>query len=223
MVDTNPPIIKLFMGDTSYVNGGLVGPNSTLVARLQDISGINISNRVKSKSIQAIVDDTITYVINDFYEADKNTFSQGTVTFPLTGLAKGSHHISLSASDIYNNTSSSQIDFNVTDGDGIVVDQFYNYPNPFNTQNETSIQFVHSRPGEDLEATLQIFDMTGQLQDSRTFSIDASPYRVILTTWDGTGVNGNKLGSGVYFAHLSVRSMLDGSKNDQSTKLIILN
>jgi hypothetical protein len=222
--DTTAPFIKLFMGDTSYVSGGLVGPNTTLVAKLQDVSGINISNRIASKNLQAVIDDTVAYIVNDYYLADKDTYASGTVSFPIAGLTKGKHTIKFTASDTYNNTSTSAIDFIVTDGTGIQVDQFYTYPNPFNPDRETAtFQFVHSRPGEDLEASIKIFDMTGQLQQSDTFSIAASQYRVLLTEWNGTGANGNKLASGIYLARLSVRSLLDGSKNEQSTRLIILN
>ena len=212
------------MGDSSYVNGGLVGPNTMLVAHLQDASGINISHRNPSKNLTAILDDTLTYVVNDYYVADQNTYRSGTVSFPVEGLTKGKHSIAFNASDTYNNTSTARIDFVVTDGSGIVIDQFYNYPNPFDPNKElATLQFVHSRPGEDLEASLQIFDLTGQLQDSWQFSIVASSYRVVLSEWNGTMANGNKLPSGVYLARLAVRSLLDGSKNEQSTRLIILN
>jgi len=222
--DTNAPEIKLFMGDTSYVNGGLVGPNTSLVAKLEDASGINISSRLEGKNLTVVLDDTATYVVNQYYLADKDSYKKGTVTFPIEGLSKGKHTIKFSASDTYNNSATASIDFVVTDGNGIVIDQFYNYPNPFNSdKEEATIQFVHSRPGEDLEASLQIFDMNGQLQNTQQFSIVASPYRVLLTAWDGTGGSGNKLSGGIYLARLTVRSLLDGSKNEQSTRLIILN
>jgi hypothetical protein len=195
-----------------------------LVAKLKDISGINISNRIAAKTLTAILDDTLTYVVSNYYAADKDTYAKGTVSFPIESLAKGKHTVSLSASDTYNNTAVASIDFVVTDGNGIVVDQFHNYPNPFNPDRETAtLEFVHSRPGEDLEALLQIFDMTGALQASIEYSIAASQYRVSLSDWNGIGSSGNKLANGVYLARLSVRSLIDGSKNEQSTRLIILN
>jgi hypothetical protein len=222
--DTKPPTIALFMGDTSYVNGGLVSPNTTLVAKLRDISGINISGKIEGKGLAVVLDDTATYVVNKYYISDTDTYKSGTLTFPIEGLSKGKHTIQLTASDTHDNTTTAKIDFVVTDGTGIVIDQFYNYPNPFNSDRESAtIQFVHSRPGEDLEALLQIFDLHGQLQDTKEYSILASSYRVILTEWNGNGPAGNKLSSGVYVARLSVRSLLDGSKNEKSTRLIILN
>jgi hypothetical protein len=46
---------------------------------------------------------------------------------------------------------------------------------------------------------------------------------VTLAEWDGTTFAGNKIRSGVYIAKVSVRSLLDGSKNQHFTKLIIVN
>jgi Peptidase family C25 len=219
--DSKAPGIELFMGDTTYLSGGLVGPNTTLVVRLEDENGINISKRDKNHNLTALLDDSITFVLNEYYVSDKNDYSHGLAQFPLTDLKKGKHSVTVGASDTYNNRSTGKIDFVVTDGNQIVIDNFVNYPNPFS--DYTTLEFVHSRVGEDLDAVLTIYDMTGQLMDIREFNIPVSQYRVTLDTWDGKDTRGNKLGTGVYLAKLSVRSLLDGSKNDQFTKLIILN
>lgn len=219
--DNVGPKIKLFMSDTTYVDGGLIGPNTTLVARLQDENGINISKRDKNHNLTALLDDSIEYIINDYYVSDRNNYSQGFALFPLSDLKKGKHTVTVGASDTYNNRSSSKIDFVVTDGNQIVIDDFVNYPNPFS--DYTTLEFVHSRVGEDLEVDLKIYDITGKLMNTMLFSIPVSQYRVTLDSWNGEDTQGNKLGTGVYLAKLSVRSLLDGSKNEQFTKLIILN
>lgn len=219
--DNTAPKIELFMGDTTYLNGGLVGPNTTLVVRLEDENGINISKRDKNHNLTALLDDSTMYVLNDYYVSNLNDYSRGFALFSLSDLKKGKHTVTVGASDTYNNRSFSKIDFVVTDGNRIVIDDFVNYPNPFS--DYTTLEFVHSRVGEDLEADLKIYAMTGQLMDTRQFTIPVSQYRVILDSWNGKDTQGNKLGTGVYLAKLSVRSLLDGSKNDQFTKLIILN
>jgi hypothetical protein len=153
----------------------------------------------------------------------KDDYSLGTVLFPLKDLQKGRHHITVSASDTYSNRSSARVDFVVTDG-GILISEFYNYPNPFSSLTESTILgFTHNRPGEDLDAVLVIFDLAGQLVDSRHYSISESFSHVTLAEWGGDNGAGNKLSNGVYLGKLSVRSLLDGSKNEQITKLIIVN
>ena len=221
IADNKVPAIQLFMGDTTYVSGGLVGPNTTLIVDLKDESGINISNRDKNHLLIATLDDSLSFELNDYYISNENDYTHGLAQFPITNLSMGKHTITVGASDTYNNRSNSKIDFVVTDGNQIVIDDFINYPNPFN--ESTTFEFVHSRVGEDLEAELKIYSLTSQLVDNKQFSIPASQYRVTLATWDGTDSQGNKLGNGVYLAKVSVRSLLDGSKNEQFTKLFILN
>ena len=153
----------------------------------------------------------------------KNDYTQGTALFSLKELQKGKHHIAVLASDPYSNRSSASIDFVVSD-EGILISEFYNYPNPFSSlTGSTILGFTHNRPGEDLDAELIIFDLAGHVVDSRHYSIAESFSHVTLAEWAGANVDGNKLTSGIYLGKLSVRSLLDGSKNEQITKLIIVN
>jgi len=56
-----------------------------------------------------------------------------------------------------------------------------------------------------------------------TFSVVESQYQVSLTEWDGSDARGTKLTEGIYLIKVLVRSVADGSKNEQFAKLIILN
>lgn len=219
--DNVPPVIRLFLGDTTFVNGGKVGPNTKIVALFSDNSGINISAFPTGNDIVAVVDETEPVTLNAYYEANSGTYKNGSLTYPLDGLEKGKHTLSLSASDTYNNRTTATVEFVVTDGTDIQIEEFTNYPNPF--YESTTLEFTHSRPGEDLEAFLSIYDVTGKLIVNQQFEILSSQYRVTLSEWDGKSADGAKLARGLYMGKLSVRSLLDGSKNEQITKLIILN
>lgn len=219
--DTTSPTIELFMGDTTFIAGGIVGPSTQIVARLFDESGINISSEPAGNDLTASIDDGEIIILNNYYSADVNTYKKGSVNFPLDGLEKGKHTLTLTASDTYNNRKITRVDFVVTDGIQIQVEEFSNYPNPFN--EFTILEFTHTRPGEDLEAFVTIYDLAGKVILNSTYAITSSQYRVTLGEWDGKSANGTKLGSGVYMGKVSVRSLLDGSKNEQFTKLIILN
>ncbi len=219
--DTTPPEIKLFMGDTTFAPGGLVGPNTKLIARLSDNSGINISSLNPSKSITATVDNGQAFIINDYYVSDKDNFKSGLVIYPLDTLKKGKHTLSLSASDTYNNSSTKTIDFVVSDGSQIQIEQFANFPNP--VVSSTQFWFTHSRPGEDLQATVTIYDLAGQVVLSQDYEVTESQYQVTLPEWNGEAPEERKLGQGLYLAKLFVRSLLDGSNNERIAKFIILN
>jgi len=222
--DTTPPVINLFMSDSTFVNGGTVGASTQLFATLADNSGINTASVNPQNDIIALLDNKWSYVVNDYYTADKNNFKKGTVVYPLDTLKNGKHTLSLTASDTYNNSSTTTISFIVTESSGIDIGDFGNYPNPFNSTNEsTTFYFTHTRAGEDLEATLVIYNLVGQALSSIDYSIPASPYQVNLGQWNGESADKIKYGPGIYVARLSVRSLADGSKNERAAKLIILN
>src|SRR6185369_7081423 len=162
----------------------------------------------------ATLDGKWSYVINDYYSAKKNDFQNGTIIFPLDTLAKGKHQLSLSASDTYNNRSAITVDFVVSDGTGISISDFGNFPNPFNSLTEsTTFHFYHTRAGEDLEATLTIYDIAGRPTSIIQYSIPTSPYQVVLSEWDGMTGDGTKYSPGIYVARVSVRSLADGSQS----------
>ena len=221
--DSTPPEIKLYLSDTTFVNGGTVGSNTQLVARLSDDSGINIASLNPQNNIIATLDGKWSYSINEYYSSDKNNPEKGTAIYPLDTLKKGTHTLSLAASDTHGNRSSATINFSVVEGSGIAISDFSNSPNPFYSSSETNFHFTHTRAGEDLEATLIVYDFTGKPVSNIQYSIIESDYLVDLGKWEGKNADGSKISPGIYIARLFVRSLADGTQNDRAFKLIILN
>lgn len=218
--DNDPPIINLFVGDTTFISGGIANPNTTLVARLRDEHGINISSYGIGNSLTGILDGE-SFTLNDFYVADVNDYTRGTITFPLENLKPGRHTLTVKAWDVYNNPAQATIEFFVTETENLVIESFGNYPNPF--QKSTRLFFTHNRSGDDLAGTVVLYDITGRILHSYEFSIPSSSYQVDLLELTA-GVNSPKNQSGgLYFARLSIRSVTNGSKNERVTKLILSN
>lgn len=218
--DNEPPVISLFVGDTTFVPGGIASPNTTLVARLSDAHGINISGYGIGNSLTAILDGE-SFILNDYYIADINDHTQGTVTFPLKNLTSGRHTLTLKAWDTYNNPAQVTIGFSVTETENLVIKTFGSYPNPVLTT--TQFWFTHNRSGDDLEGTLTLYDITGSTHLTYQFYVPSSRYRVdLLELIAGVDFAKNQ-SRGLYFARLSVRSLTNGSKNEQVTKLILAN
>ncbi len=215
------PRIDLFMGDTTFINGGTIGTNSRIVALLEDESGIDVSSYNPQNDLMAVLDDTLTFRLNNYYTAAVDTYTRGKVDYPVEGLKAGVHTLTLYATDSYGNTSFTTLSFVVTDASGIQIEQWLNYPNPFTSS--TVFHFKHNRPGEDLEAVVTIFDRMGKPVMTNTYQIGASTYKVDLPPWDGTSPDGNKLAGGLYLMKLTVRSLLDGTKNERIGKVILVN
>jgi hypothetical protein len=221
VVDNTPPVMHLYMDDYTFENGGITGPNTRLLARLSDASGINISGYGIGNSIIAVLDDSESFILNDYYDADVDDYTKGTIDYRLASLKPGNHSITVRVWDTHNNPTSATMHFVVTDGEALAIEDFANYPNPFN--ESTTIFFTHNQAGEDLEANLMIYDYTGSAIMFYEFSIPASTNQVKLLELTRDEAIDKKLKPGLYLARLLVRSLADGSKNERVTKLIITN
>lgn len=219
--DTTAPVIQLFMGDTTFVNGGEVDADTYLVARLQDKSGINISGYGIGNSIIGILDNGESFVLNDYYDASLDTYGKGQITYRMQNLTPGKHTLLVKAWDTYNNPGQASVNFIVSDGHNIKIEALGCYPNP--AKNTTTLFFTHTRAGDDLDAMVYFYDFTGQILKSIDFSISESNYKVELPEIDFERDFGKNLPSGLYLVKLVVRSLSNGSKNEQVTKLIVLN
>jgi len=221
VADEESPIISLYIGDTTFKNGGIANPNTNLIAQLEDENGINISGYGIGNSIIGILDDGQTFVLNDFYEADLDDFTKGSISFPLSDLAPGKHAITVKAWDTHNNPVQGTINFVVSDGETLTIESFGNYPNP--VQNETTLFFTHNRSGDDLQASLVLYDYNGQAVSSYEFDLPISNYEVNLLELSRHSPIFKNHSGAIYFARLVVRSLSNGSKNERVTKLIFSN
>lgn len=196
--DEDAPLVRAFMNDSLFKDGGLTGTNSVLYAIITDNSGINVSGNFVGHDLTAVLDDAIEvpYVLNDYYETAPNTYKKGYVNFPLTGLSDGIHTLNVKAWDVFNNSGEGKVLFEVLNGKVVKIRSIYNYPNPFT--NTTRFVFEHNHPNEALKATINVFNTAGSLV--RTIEQDFTPMgsNSAEVVWDGTGNGGEKLPSGVY-------------------------
>lgn len=219
--DNIPPQIVLFINDTSFVPGGITGPDILLVGKLSDESGISLSNSESGQELIAVLDDGAEVPVNDFYISMLDTYKKGLVTYPFKELSIGKHKIRLKAWDVYNNSSEAEIEFLVVEDANLAIEKLMNFPNPFG--NFTRFSFEHNRAGDDLEISIDIFSAQGNLVKQFVFTRENSESRISDLVWDGKKQNGSELRSGVYIFRLSIRSLIDGSKKQANKKLVIIN
>jgi len=223
---TNPdqdnlgPEISLFIGDTTLNNLKNIASNTRLFAYLKDENGINISGFGLGNSLKAILDDSLEFEINKYYESSLDTYTEGWVEFPIENLSAGTHKIKVIAWDTFNNPSEQTIEFQVADPNTLILSNLRNYPNPFS--ESTSFTFRHNRPGEDLEAQVKIISSTGREILNSKYIVENSNSIVNLTHWDGISETGEKVNQGIYIYKLRVRSLNDGAVGEQHQKLILI-
>lgn len=223
--DNEGPVISLFMNDENFVSGGITNEGPTLLAKLQDENGINTASGI-GHDITAILDgdETNPFKLNDYYQSEVDDYQKGTVTYPFRDLEPGLHTLTLKAWDVYNNSSTAEIQFVVFDKDEeLVIDNVLNYPNPF--INYTEFWFNHNS-SQVLDVSVQIFTVSGKLvktingQTSGGSKVTSSLSKDLV--WDGKDDFGDKIGKGVYVYKLTVRSNELNKKVEKIQKLVIL-
>tara|TARA_R110002050_G_scaffold46516_13_gene109408 strand:- start:1295 stop:5059 length:3765 start_codon:yes stop_codon:yes gene_type:complete len=224
-VDDLGPIISLFMNDENFVSGGITNESPTLLVKLEDANGINTASGI-GHDIVAIIDgdETNPYILNDYYQTELDNYQKGIVSFPFRDLAPGLHTLTLKAWDVYNNSSTAEIQFIVYDKDqALVINNVLNYPNPF--VNYTEFWFNHNS-SDPLDVSIQIFTVSGKLvrtlngQTNAGINTTSSLSRDIV--WDGRDDFGDKIGKGVYIYKLTVHSGLLNKSVEKIEKLVIL-
>ncbi|MFN4285348.1 MAG: type IX secretion system sortase PorU [Lacibacter sp.] len=221
ITDNTGPEIKAYLNDERFVNGGITNETPVLLVRLFDSSGINTAGTGIGQDITATLNDDNNryFILNEFYEADADSYQRGTVRFQMPRLEEGNHRLRIKAWDVMNNSSEYVLDFRVVKDADLKLERVYNYPNPFTTR--TTFMFEHNRPGDVLQVGIRIFTVSGKLVNSLQRTINATGNRSFEIEWDGTDAFGRKVGRGVYIYRLEVKDS-NGKRQSVIQKLVIL-
>ncbi|MCG9794046.1 type IX secretion system sortase PorU [Flavobacterium algicola] len=219
--DNINPIVQLYMNDETFVSGGITNSSPFLIALLEDESGINTASGI-GHDITAVLDgdESNPYILNDYYQTNLDDYTKGTVRFPLRDITAGLHTLTFKAWDVYNNPTTTEIQFLVVGDETITLTNVLNYPNPF--VNYTEFWFTHNRPFEPLEVQVQVYTVTGKVVWTKNQLINTDGFLSKEITWDGRDDFGNKIGKGVYVYKLTVKSSLTNKKAEKFEKLVIL-
>lgn len=219
--DNISPNVKLYMNDQTFVSGGITNSSPFIFALLEDENGINTASGI-GHDITAVLDGDVSnpYILNDYYQTNLDDYTKGTIRFPLRDIPPGLHTITFKAWDVYNNPTTTEIQFLVVGDETITLTNVLNYPNPF--VNYTEFWFTHNRPFEPLDVQIQIFTITGKVVWTKNQIITTDGFLSKEITWNGKDDFGNKIGKGVYVYKLTVKSSLTNKKAEKIEKLVIL-
>lgn len=221
ITDDVGPTIELFLNDESFVNGGIADTKPLFLANVKDENGINTTGNGIGHNITLVLDDNTAepIILNNFYEADLDTYQSGKVSYRLSELAEGPHKITFKVWDVNNNSSEATLDFTVINEQEIGISHLLNYPNPFTTN--TDFYFEHNQVCNSLDVKIEIFTVSGKLVKSIFEVVNSSGFRSEGINWDGRDDYGDKLARGVYVYRLSIETD-QGKKAEKLEKLVIL-
>lgn len=215
------PEIDLYMNDENFANGGLTDSKPLFIAKVTDENGINTSGNGIGHDITLIIDGNTAspIILNNYYEADLDTYKSGEVNFQFIDLEEGPHTLTFKVWDVNNNSSEASLDFIVVNKEEVAISHLLNYPNPFTTHTE--FYFEHNQVFNNLEARVEIYTVSGKLVRTIYQNVNTFAYRSEGISWDGRDEYGDKLARGVYVYRLTIKTP-DGEKADKIEKLVIL-
>jgi hypothetical protein len=219
--DNIGPDATMYLNSPSFVNGGITNETPVFIAKLFDDNGINAVGNGIGHDITLILDNNSSqpFVLNDYYEADLDTYQSGMVRFQLPKLSPGNHTLTFKVWDVNNNSSEFVLDFIVVEGAEVDLKNLLNYPNPFTTHTE--FFFEHNQPGTDLEVQIQIFTISGKLVKTINQTMTNCGFRSQGIPWDGRDDFGDQLARGTYVYRVSVNNA-NGDKAEKFEKLVLL-
>jgi hypothetical protein len=213
MDNPNAPQIELYLDNDTFVNGGSVGTNPMLIAKISDENGINITNS-PGHSIFLILDQAaVTTNVTNYFTYNKDSFTHGTLNYQLSGLSEGNHILQLIAFDNLNKPAVSEISFSVNKGKTFTVESFLPYPNPMKKGGYFTFDI-----SDIAEVKLAIYTPRGRKIKTITASATKG-YNQIW--WDGRDNDGDFLANNTYFVKLTAKSLTGKNKVEKTEKLVI--
>lgn len=218
--DGKGPDIQIAFDDSARTDAYLVKPNSTLYVLLKDQTGINATGAGLGRIMHGVLDGNEANPIDftNYYLSDENSGGKsGKVVYGLTNLSAGEHSLKVDAWDIFNNASSKTTYFKVNSSEDLVIDNVYNYPNPFS--GSTVFMADHNDP-QPVTVRIKVYSVAGRLLHK--IERAGISERNIKIPWDGRDIDGNMLSNGVYLYRLTIVSQSGFGSKTFTGKLAIV-
>ena len=196
--DQEPPEIRLFIDDTLFVSGGLTGQSPTLIAFVEDESGINTTGAGIGHDIMATLTGPTrtSYCLNSYFVSQIDEPGKGVITFKMQDLPDGVYTLTLKVWDIYNNSGTATIDFTVLNNTDMLIENLFNAPNP--VTEETCFIFDHNQVGNNMKVDIYIYDIMGRWVTTLSEQVAGYSTRIAPIRWNGRGAHGETLRNGIY-------------------------
>lgn len=220
IVDNKGPKIEIYFDNEYSPFASLVQKNATLIARLEDETGINTTGLGIGHDLEAILNDNISNSIklNEYFQGELDQGNKkGEVRYRFLDLPSGKNKLKLTAWDVLNNSNSVEVLFEVVDENKLVIKYVYNYPNPMKSETEFTFQHSYDMP---VNVEIKIYSVAGRL----LHKIEKHNVleKFVKIPWDGKDINGDYLGNGVYLYKIILTSVDQNKSSEAIGKLAIV-
>ncbi len=206
-----PPKIELFVGTMDFRAGDTVPTSTTLLAKISDANGINITDSA-GHHIFLVIDDAIQpLAVTEYFSYDKDSFTQGLLRYPLPKLSEGAHSIQLIAFDNFNLPAVANTQFIAKHSSDISIQRVLIYPNPM--RDDAQLTFILNR---DASLDIGIYTITGK-RVRRIQSMAKEGFNQIPI--DAKDSQGKRLANNTYF--IKIKASSSGKHSEATERLVI--
>jgi len=209
--DGRGPEIEIRFDDLQNTNGYLINPNSSLLVKLTDETGLNTTGSGIGHKLEAVLNDNESNTLDlaNYFTGDLDAEGKsGQVKYKFNNLGKGENKILVKAWDVFNNFSSQTEFFKVVENSGLTIDYVMNYPNP--SKGATTFTFQHNID-KPISVKIKIYTIAGRAI-AEIEKTDATMDRFVRVDWNGKDQDNNEIANGVYLYKIMVNSV-DGTIN----------
>ena len=213
--DSEGPMVKLYLNSKHFVSGDKVDDKALFVAELSDINGINTVGSGIGHDILLTIDQSSdsSYVLNDFFQANTNSYTDGIVSYKLPSMSNAKHSLTFRVWDLLNNSTTQTLYFQVEKGLSPQIYSISCQPNP--VKDWAKIVVSHDRPETVLKIGVEVFDIAGR----KIWSFSQSSVGDV--NWDLMGNNGQKVKSGLYLYRVAIQTT-NAEISSKTNKMIIV-
>jgi len=213
--ETVGPKADLFLNSENFVSGDKVNETPLFIANISDNDGINTVGSGIGHDVMLIIDQdpAQSYVLNDYFQANTNSYSSGVVKYKLPLMQNGKHTLTFRVWDLLNNSTTNSLNFEVVKGLAPEIFTVYNYPNPVKT--DTRIVVRHDRPETILHTTVEIMDISGR----KIWSFSQSGADNI--SWNLNTNDGIRIRTGIYLYKVTIKTSNSESTSKTNKMLIV--
>jgi hypothetical protein len=219
--DTDGPEIRaVYLNDSTFRDGDKVNDTPFFIAELWDKSGVYIGGSSLGHDMILTIDNNpnYSYNLNAYYQTLSGG-SEGVVRFPVPTLSEGLHTATFKVFDVLANSSTYTFTFEVVSGLKPAIADLRAAPSP--ARESVTFMLTHNRPESDMEVTIRVYNLTGQLEWENTEKGSSEVFKTYNVTWDLTNGSGSRLRPGIYIYRAGIRTG-NSSEATKAKKLVVL-
>lgn len=197
--DTIGPDLHIYLNNPYFKNGDKTYEFPHFYADIYDENGINTAGTGIGHDLLMVIDEDPkqTYVLNDYFQANNNSYQEGKVSYKMIEQAEGTHTLTFRAWDLYNNSNTVSLSFHVVKGMDPTIYSVMTYPNPVAKTGVLNVKIEYNQPDESISTLVNLYDLSGRL----IYQMQGSGAETIQ--WNLGDVN---MESGIYVYQVNIKT-----------------